>query len=78
MAVTPPAAGLFAIILAGGASSRLHATSPHPVTDKPLLEFEGEPLITRVLSQDGPGSSPGTHRGGRTVLTTDRWYRHGV
>lgn len=51
MAVPPPAAGLFAIILAGGASSRLHATSPHPVTDKPLLEFEGEPLITRVLAE---------------------------
>lgn len=51
MTVTPPAAGLFAIILAGGASSRLHSTSPHPVTDKPLLEFEGEPLITRVLAE---------------------------
>lgn len=51
MASTPPAAGLFAIILAGGASSRLHATSPHPVADKPLLEFDGEPLITRVLTE---------------------------
>lgn len=51
MVATPPAAELFAIILAGGASSRLHATSPRPVVDKPLLEFEGQPLITRVLTE---------------------------
>lgn len=58
MAVPPPSAGLFAIILAGGASSRLHATSPHPVADKPLLEFEGEPLITRVLAETAQAVLP--------------------
>ncbi len=45
-----PTADLFAIILAGGASSRLHSSSPEPIVDKPFLELEGSPMITRVLT----------------------------
>lgn len=40
---------LFAIVLAGGASSRLHASSPVPTVDKPLLVFQGKPVLTHVL-----------------------------
>ena len=40
---------LFAIILAGGASSRLHATSPMPTVDKPLLELRGKSVLTHVI-----------------------------
>lgn len=40
---------LFAIILAGGASSRLHATSPRPTADKPLLIFQGKHVLTHVI-----------------------------
>lgn len=40
---------LFAIILAGGASSRLHATSPRPTVDKPLLKFQSKPVLTHVI-----------------------------
>lgn len=42
-------AKLFAIILAGGASSRLHATSPTPTVDKPLLLLDGDHVITHVI-----------------------------
>lgn len=40
---------LYAIILAGGASSRLHATSPQPVVDKPLLLLDGKSVIAHVI-----------------------------
>lgn len=42
-------ATLFAIILAGGASSRLHATSPLPTVDKPLLNLRGKPVLIHVI-----------------------------
>lgn len=45
----PEDSSLFAIILAGGASSRLHATSPQPTVDKPLLTFQGKPVLTHVI-----------------------------
>lgn len=40
---------LFAIILAGGKSSRLHKTSPGSIQDKPLLMLDGKRVITRVI-----------------------------
>lgn len=40
---------LFAIILAGGASSRLHASSPQPTVDKPLLVLDGKRVLTHVI-----------------------------
>ena len=40
---------LFAMILAGGASSRLHASSPKSTVDKPLLVLDGKRVLTRVI-----------------------------
>src|SRR5699024_212770 len=47
----PKDPALFAIILAGGKSSRLHKTSPRSMQDKPLLVLEGKRVITRVINE---------------------------
>lgn len=41
-------APLFAIVLAGGSSSRLHATTPQPTVDKPLLVLDGKPVLGNI------------------------------
>ncbi|WP_082264857.1 NTP transferase domain-containing protein [Rothia kristinae] len=59
-AAAAPDEGLFGVVLAGGRSSRLHASAPGPAPDKPLLTGpDGRPLLARALEAlTGLGVAP--------------------